>query len=34
MDRGGHDGWETEENLAYMQKKFDFKSFEEANMFV
>lgn len=34
MDRGGHDGWETEENLAYMQKQFDFNSFEEANMFV
>lgn len=34
MDRGGHDGWETEANLNYMQKSFEFKSFEEANMFV
>ena len=34
MDRGGHDGWETEANLAYMQKQFEFKSFEEANSFV
>ena len=34
MDRGGHDGWETEENLNFMRKSFDFKSFEEANSFV
>lgn len=34
MDRGGHDGWETEANLNYMQKSFEFKSFEEANTFV
>ena len=34
MDRGGHDGWETEANLNFMTKAFEFKSFEEANMFV
>ena len=34
MDRGGHDGWETEANLNFMTKSFEFKSFEEANMFV
>ena len=34
MDRGGHDGWETETNLNFMTKSFDFKSFEEANSFV
>lgn len=34
MDRGGHDGWETEANLNYMKKAFEFKSFEEANTFV
>jgi len=34
IDRGGHEGWETEANLNYMQKSFNFKSFEEANAFV
>ena len=34
MDRGGHDGWETQESLDYMSKSFDFNSFEEANTFV
>lgn len=34
IDRGGHDGWETEANLNHMQKSFTFNSFEEANTFV
>jgi len=34
MDRGGHDGWETAENLDYMKKSFEFRNFEEANAFI
>ena len=34
MDSGGHDGWETAENLDYMKKSFEFVSFEEANTFI
>ena len=34
MNRGGHDGWETAENLDYMRKSFEFRSFEEANHFI
>lgn len=34
MNRGGHDGWETAENLDYMKKSFSFNTFEETTAFI
>mmetsp|Transcript_33597 Transcript_33597/g.24262 ORF Transcript_33597/g.24262 Transcript_33597/m.24262 type:complete len:268 (+) Transcript_33597:30-833(+) len=33
IQRGGNDGWEVQEDLTNMTKRFDFKSFEQAQQF-
>ena len=34
IQRGGNDGWEVQEDFSKMTKKFEFKSFEQAQAFV